>query len=187
MTDGRLSRETLDDAARRFEAAGYRATPQRLAVVAVLMAQRGQITAQALHAALRRIQPHLGLATVYRTLDLLVGCGLAQPFPQPNNDVRYAFCSARHHHHLVCTGCGYVEEMPGRTLQAMERDLERERHFAIAKHVLTSRGTCHVCAPARRGGGELLWGSPGPDRGRARARDQHPVEPQRGPPRVRVQ
>ena len=140
-----MSRETLDDAARRFEAAGYRATPQRLAVVAILMAQRGQITAQALHAALRRIQPHLGLATVYRTLDLLVDCGLAQPFPQPNNEVRYAFCSARHHHHLVCTGCGFVDEVPGCTLHAMERDLERERHFAIAEHVLTFFGTCRDC------------------------------------------
>jgi Fe2+ or Zn2+ uptake regulation protein len=145
VTDVHLSRETLGDAARRFEACGHRATPQRLAVVAVLMAQRGHITAQALHAALRRIQPHVGLATVYRTLDLLVDCGLAQPFPQPNNEVRYAFCSARHHHHLVCTGCGSVEEVPGCTLQAIERDLERERHFAIAEHALTFFGTCRDC------------------------------------------
>jgi Fe2+ or Zn2+ uptake regulation protein len=145
VTDVHLSRETLGDAARRFEACGHRATPQRLAVVAVLMAQRGHITAQALHAALRRIQPHVGLATVYRTLDLLVDCGLAQPFPQPNNEVRYAFCSARHHHHLVCTGCGSVEEVSGCTLQAIERDLERERHFAIAEHALTFFGTCRDC------------------------------------------
>jgi len=137
----------LDEAARRLEEHGHRATPQRLAVVAALQAQSHYVTARDLHAALLRAQPRppLGLATVYRTLEVLVDCGLAEPFPQPNNEMRYAFCSARHHHHLVCNSCGLVAEVPGCALRAVERDLERQSHFAISDHALTFFGACQDC------------------------------------------
>ncbi len=140
-----MAEEALAEGARRLEVSGYRATAQRLTVLTALMAQRRYVTAQELHAALRRVQPHLGLATVYRTLELLVACGLAEPFPQPNHEARYAYCSSRHHHHLVCTGCGLVAEVPGCTLQAVERELESQSHFAISDHALTFFGTCQDC------------------------------------------
>lgn len=145
MTEGE---DVLGEAARRLEACGHRATPQRLAVVAALMARRSYVTAQDLHATLRQAQPHLGLATVYRTLEVLVDCGLAQAFPQPNNEMRYTYCSARHHHHLVCNRCGLVAEAPGCALQAVERDLERQEGFAISDHALTFFGICQDCRTA---------------------------------------
>lgn len=139
----------MDEAARRLEACGHRATPQRAAVITALMAQRKYVTAQDLHLSLLRVQPHLGLATVYRTLELLVECGLAEAFAQPNNEMRYTFCSARHHHHLVCKRCGLVAEVPGCALQSVERELERQNQFAITDHALTFFGTCQDC---RNGG-----------------------------------
>lgn len=135
----------MTEAARRLEACGRRATPQRMAVVSSLMARRSYVTARDLHAALRRVQRRLGLATVYRTLELLVETGLAESFPQPNNEMRYAFCSARHHHHLICRGCGFVAEVPGCALRTVERDLERQSRFAITDHALTFFGTCQDC------------------------------------------
>jgi Fur family ferric uptake transcriptional regulator len=137
--------DALNEAADRLESRGHRATPQRMAILAALMAQRSYVTAQDLHAALRRVQRHLGLATVYRTLELLVDCGLAESFPQPNNELRYTYCSAQHHHHLVCTGCGLVAEVPGCALEALERDLEQQNRFAITDHALTFFGTCQDC------------------------------------------
>jgi len=136
------------EAAERLDAHGCRATPQRLAVVTALMAQRHAVTAQDLHGVLRAIQPQLGLATVYRALDLLVDCGLAEAFPQPNNEMRYAFCSSTHHHHLVCTHCGLVAEAPGCALRGIERDLERQNNFTINAHTVTFFGTCGDCAAA---------------------------------------
>ncbi len=140
-----MTGEAMEEAARRLEAYGHRATPQRMAVLTALMAQRSYVTAQDLHVSLLRVQPHLGLATVYRTLELLVDCGLAETFPQPNNEMRYAFCSARHHHHLVCKRCGLVAEVPGCALQPVERELERQSHFAITDHALTFFGMCQEC------------------------------------------
>lgn len=144
--------EALGAAARRLETHGYRATPQRLAVVAGLMAQRGYVTARDLHGAVRRVNRRLGLATVYRTLELLADCGLAERFPQPNNEVRYVFCSEQHHHHLICTRCGLVAEVPGCALHALQRELERERHFAITDHALTFFGLCMDCGNGQAGG-----------------------------------
>lgn len=140
-----MTEDALAEAAQRLEARGHRATPQRMAVIAALMAQRTYVTAQDLHTALRRVQPHLGLATVYRALELLVACDLAEPFPQPNNEMCYAFCSARHHHHLVCQRCGLVAEVPGCALETLARDLERQSRFAITDHALTFFGTCQDC------------------------------------------
>lgn len=148
--------EALAEAARRLETCGQRATPQRLAVVAALMAQRRLVTAQELHTALRRVQPHLGLATVYRTLDVLVACALAEAFPQPSNETRYAFCSAAHHHHIVCQRCGLVAELTGHALEGLERTVARESHFTVDDHALTLFGVCQDCradAPAPAGAG----------------------------------
>ena len=143
-----MAEEALGEAARRLEACGHRATPQRMAVIAALLAQRSFVTAQEIHAALRRVQPHLGLATVYRALELLVECDLAEAFPQPNNEMRYTFCSARHHHHLICTQCGLVAEVPGCALRTVERELEEQSRFAITDHALTFFGTCLDCRSA---------------------------------------
>ncbi len=141
-----MPEEALTEATNRLEARGHRATPQRAAVIAALLAQRRYVTAQDLHTALRRVQPHLGLATVYRTLELLIESGLAESFPQPNNEMRYAFCSARHHHHLVCRRCGLVAEAPGCSLKAIEEELGRQNQFAITDHALTFFGVCRECA-----------------------------------------
>jgi len=140
-----MPEEAVQAASRRLEARGSRATPQRMAVLTTLMAQSRYVTAQDLHATLRGLQPHLGLATVYRTLELLVECGLAEAFPQPNNEMRYTFCSDRHHHHLVCTTCGLVAEVPGCSLEGVERDIERQNLFNISDHALTFFGTCQDC------------------------------------------
>lgn len=140
-----MPEEALTHAAQRLEQAGHRATPQRMAVVTALLAQRACVTAQELHHALRRVQPQLGLATVYRTLELLVACDLAEGFPQPNNELRYTFCSDRHHHHLICTQCGLVAEVPGCTLRTLEREIEQQSRFAITEHALTFFGLCADC------------------------------------------
>ena len=134
------------EAVRRLEGRGYRATPQRLSVLAALAARPTHVTAQDLHADLRASGERLGLATVYRTLELLAQCDLAARFPQPNNEVCYVYCSARHHHHLVCTGCGRVAEIPGCALQPVQQDIERAHDFTITGHTLTFFGTCASCS-----------------------------------------
>jgi Fur family ferric uptake transcriptional regulator len=94
---------------------------------------------------LRTEHPTLGVATVYRTLETLVEVQAATRFEQPNHEGKYVYCSPRHHHHLVCTRCGLVEELAGCLLTPVERALRRRTSFQINEHALTFYGFCAEC------------------------------------------
>src|SRR5579859_5707563 len=135
----------LDEVLRRLEARGYRVTEQRRTVVEGLMRQAVALTPRELHAVLRRAHRSLGLATVYRTLENLEEVQAATRFEQPNHEGKYVYCSPRHHHHLVCTRCGYVEELAGCVLTPVERALRTRTRFQINEHALTFFGFCGDC------------------------------------------
>ena len=128
----------LDAAIRQMRASGYKATPQRLAVLEALAAEQ--------HQSLEGIRgrcPGVGMVTVYRTLGLLSGLGLARRLDLGSGP-RYELAED-HHHHLVCEGCGKVTEfehcpldLPG--LSGASGD------FRIRAHSLEVYGTCSECA-----------------------------------------
>ena len=53
----------------------------------------------------------VGLASVYRTLELLAEVGLAERRAEAGGEASYLYCSPRHHHHVICTECGTVREI----------------------------------------------------------------------------
>lgn len=130
---------------RRLEARNRQATNQRRIVLQALMDQRAYVTARELYAALRQDHPTVGQATVYRTLELLVEAGAACRFPQENNENKYIYCPPRHHHHLVCTRCGLVENLDGCLVPGVGATLEQHTQFQINEHALTFYGFCEEC------------------------------------------
>jgi Fur family ferric uptake transcriptional regulator len=142
-------RHELDETMRRLEANNHQVTEQRRAVVAALMEQRAYVTPRELHAALRLDHPGIGQATVYRTLELLVEVGAAARFPQENNEYRYIYCAPQHHHHLICTRCGLVEDIDGCMVRAVGEALAERTSFEITDHALTFFGYCGACKARR--------------------------------------
>lgn len=134
-----------EDVMRRLEARNRHATNQRRVVLQALMDQRSYVTARELYAVLRQAHPTIGQATVYRTLELLVEAGAASRFPQENNESKYIYCPPRHHHHLVCTRCGLVEDLDGCLLPGIGATLEKRTRFQINEHALTFYGFCQEC------------------------------------------
>ena len=134
-----------DDVMRRLEERRYLATPQRRAILAALMRQHTSVTPRELHLALREEQPAIGQATVYRTLELLVEVGAATRFLQDNNESKYIYCSPRHHHHLVCTRCGRVDDLDGCLLSRLGPLLEQQTLYQITGHAITLYGYCGDC------------------------------------------
>jgi len=135
----------LDDVMRRLEACNRQSTPPRRHVLAALMQQRSYITPRDLYVIVRQDHPDIGQATVYRTLELLVEVGAATRFVQENNEGKYIYCSHRHHHHLVCTRCGLVEDIEGCMLPTLDTALELRTRFQINEHVVTFYGYCGDC------------------------------------------
>jgi Fur family ferric uptake transcriptional regulator len=119
-------------------------TPQRRALFDLIADRGGSFTALDLFQEARRGKPKLGLATVYRTLDLLRQTGSVRPLV---SDARPAYvrCDPGHHHHLVCLACGAVEEteLCGAPSPA---ELRRRYGFQAEGHELDVYGTCVRCS-----------------------------------------
>lgn len=122
-----------------------RLTRQRRAVLDGIADRDGSFTAVELFADARRRAPGIGLATVYRTVELLRRTGSVRALV---GDARPAYVRCEpghHHHHLVCLTCGAVEdtELCGMPSAA---ELQREHGFRAEGHELDVFGTCSACA-----------------------------------------
>ena len=119
----------------RIRGRGYKATPQRLAVLAALEAEQHQRFEE-----IRARCPGVGLVTIYRTLDLLAEIGALRRLDLGDGP-RYELAED-HHHHLICESCGDVSEF-----EKCPLDLERLRvmDFEVSSHTLEIYGLCGAC------------------------------------------
>ncbi|MBW7933545.1 MAG: transcriptional repressor [Gemmatimonadaceae bacterium] len=131
-------------------------TQQRLAIADILLRAPGHLSAEDVAASLEDRGQSAGLATVYRTLDLLVSCGLAEQRDFGEGFKRYeASRDLPNHYHLTCTICGSVTEFYDERIPDIIRRTAAARGFVPSQHRLLVRGTCRACrktpnAPARR-------------------------------------
>ncbi len=136
-------------AARRADAflrgLGVRPTGQRVRVLAELMRERDDVTAQALHDRFRRRGERIGLATVYRTLTLLAGGGAVDALSHHRGELCYRWCGDEHHHHLVCSSCHRVVEVGDCELDAWLDQVAANHGFVATGHRLEVTGLCADC------------------------------------------
>ena len=132
-------------AADRLTAAGERVTRQRLLVAYALAAAGRQLTADQLYRSLRRREPAIGRATVFRTLETLVDAGVARRLELDGHVYAYVACLPAHHHHIACTRCGRVEEIDEAYVRPIARRLAREMGFEIDDARLDFYGRCSTC------------------------------------------
>jgi Fur family ferric uptake transcriptional regulator len=133
------------EAARVLQAVGARATRQRVRVLAELMRERDDVTAQELHGRLRTSGERMGLATVYRTLGLLAGEGVIDALSHHPGELCYRWCGDEHHHHLVCNRCHRVIELRECELDSWLDRLSADYGFVATGHRLEVAGLCGDC------------------------------------------
>jgi Fur family ferric uptake transcriptional regulator len=129
----------------RLTAAGERVTRQRLLVANALAAAGRQRTAEQLYHDLRRREPGIGRATVFRTLETLVEAGVARRLELDGHIYAYVACLPAHHHHLACTRCGRVEEIDEAYVTPIAQRLAQELGFEIDDARLDFYGRCARC------------------------------------------
>jgi len=120
-----------------------RLTAPRRAILKLLEQWGGSFAVAELHARARDLHPQLGLATTYRTVELLRKHGSVRRLAVDGHV--YIRCSPTHHHHLVCTSCGGVEETELCAVPS-NAELERRHGFRPSAHDLDIFGTCRMCA-----------------------------------------
>ncbi|MGL4391144.1 MAG: Fur family transcriptional regulator, partial [Carnobacterium maltaromaticum] len=92
--------------------------------------------------------PDIGLATVYRTLEILTELNIVNKISFNDGLARYDVRKegAKHfHHHLLCIECGSIEEVHDDLLEDIERVVESRFHFIVKDHRLTFHGICKEC------------------------------------------
>lgn len=124
--------------------AGLRVTRQRLAVLENLAGRDELVTAQDLHHELRSKGTRLALATIYRTLGALAEAGEVDTFPVEGQQ-GFRRCGIDHHHHLVCEGCGNVQEIASEEFETWVTRVARRRGFTVKGHTADIFGLCRSC------------------------------------------
>jgi Fur family ferric uptake transcriptional regulator len=102
-------------------------------------------SAQEVHEILTSSGSPVGLATVYRTLQLYADHGDVDVLRREDGEAIYRRCSQTHHHHLVCRSCGATVEVEGPTVERWTRSIAAEHGFSDVSHTLEIFGTCPNC------------------------------------------
>jgi Fur family ferric uptake transcriptional regulator len=131
---------------------GLKRSRQRDRIAEVFFATPGHATVEELVARVRREDPRVSVATVYRTMKLLSDCGLATGRQFGDGQTRYEPTAGRaHHDHLICTGCGAIVEFANERIESLQALVARSHGFEVESHKLELYGRCARC---RTPGGE---------------------------------
>lgn len=102
-------------ATEKIEGKGLRWTPQRRAIIsAIASSEKKHLSAEEIYLLSKKAIPTIGLATVYRTLELFCSKGILQKFNLPDESARYELLQKDEnaHCHYLCLGCGKIFEVP---------------------------------------------------------------------------
>ena len=125
---------------------GLPVTAQRLAIADIVLQSSRHLSADDVASELKGRGSSAGLATVYRTLDLLVRSGLAVERDFGEGFRRFEPArDAPHHEHLMCTVCGKVTEFRDERLERMTTLVAEANGFARQRHRLVIYGVCADC------------------------------------------
>jgi Fur family transcriptional regulator, ferric uptake regulator len=131
--------------------AGYRTSSRRTAVIELLGRQECVLSAREISERLRAEGQPVGIATVYRTLELLTELHLVQRLEMGSEPGLYepALPSGdHHHHHFVCDDCGRVTPFEDPGLERAIKRLAGRMAYDVGAHDVVLRGGCPDCASA---------------------------------------
>ncbi|MFG0249340.1 MAG: Fur family transcriptional regulator [Phycisphaeraceae bacterium JB051] len=117
-------------------------TKQRTAITEAILQAPGPLRPNEIQEIAQQQVPRLGIATVYRTINLLMESGEIQAVPIAANDVRYEPTGRGHHHHFLCHSCNTVYDMHGCSghMSKMVPD-----GFEMDDHEILIHGKCATC------------------------------------------
>ncbi len=133
----------------QLKAKSYKLTPQRRAIMDVILNNQGEhLSTEEIYDYVKVNCPDIGLATVYRTLQLLSEINILTKLNLDDGLARYEMNvnqNEHQHHHLICVKCNKIIEFKVDLLDELEKKIEGELQFKIKDHKLKFFGTCADC------------------------------------------
>jgi Fe2+ or Zn2+ uptake regulation protein len=137
--------KTAEELTNLFRARGLRVTPQRQAIFSLLHGNASHPTVEALYDQARAQMPTISLKTVYQTVHDLEGLGELRVLDLGTGSVRVDPNVEGDHHHLVCTHCGRVRDVP-LAAEGLRLPTRYRRDFDVEEVEVIFRGRCSQCA-----------------------------------------
>jgi Fe2+ or Zn2+ uptake regulation protein len=139
--------QSVEALTEQFRARGLKVTPQRQSIFRALASSTVHPTAESVYALVSAELPTISLRTVYQTLNDLAAMGELHALDLGTGSTRFD-PNLEPHHHLVCDGCGRIEDLhadfPGVTVP----DSSRAAGFRVTSTEIVFRGRCGECAAA---------------------------------------
>lgn len=135
---------------------GLRVTKQRILVLeALAKCEDKHLTAEEIYEIVKCGFPEIGLATVYRTIQLLLSLDLIESIRLEDGYVRYEIGKfgeedAHHHHHLICLKCGHVVSFRDDLLDELEDRIMESASFQVVNHEVKLFGYCMDCNVSKK-------------------------------------
>ena len=129
----------------RLRDRGLKSTGQRDDIARVFFELARHISAEELYAEVKKVNPHVGYATIYRTLKLLKECGLLNERHFDEGQARYEVVGEHHHDHFICEHCGKIVEFENPALERLQQDVARQLGVVLRHHKIELYGLCADC------------------------------------------
>lgn len=138
---------------RYIRSRGLKATRQRDLIVEALARAKGHLTVEQIVTDVRRQDARVSQATVYRTMRLLVECGLASARQFGDGQTLYEIAGERNHHdHLICTRCKTIIEFENDRIEHLQDSVAKRHGFLVTHHKMELYGLCKQCREEERNG-----------------------------------
>jgi Fur family ferric uptake transcriptional regulator len=125
---------------------GGRVTPQRDLILREFFSSGDHLSAEDLFMRTKQKDESVNLATVYRTLKLLVASELATELAMPHGSSLYESNFKRdHHEHLICISCGKIVEFIEPVIEKAQDQIAKKHGFKMISHKHEIRGLCKDC------------------------------------------
>lgn len=134
---------TLNDYIRSH---GLKRTEQRIMILKEFLRIEYHLTAEELWRIVRRKNPAVGYATIYRVLKLFTDSGICRELKFGENVTRYEHLYGHaHHDHLICTECGRFEEIMDPGVEKLQKAIAKKKGYILTGHQLHLYGICRKC------------------------------------------
>lgn len=141
-----MVQETIKEFAKYIEKKGLKTTQQRNDIIRTFLKSGGHLSVDDLHQKVKKVNPRVGYATVYRTLKLLAESGVAVERHFDDGHTRYEHLEPEEHHdHLICVKCGNIIEFEDKNIESLQEKVANKHGFRVVTHNLEMYGYCKKC------------------------------------------
>jgi Fur family ferric uptake transcriptional regulator len=143
-------KKVIDNLEEKLRAKDCKLTSRREDILQVLLENKDKhLCAEEIYYLVKKKAPDVGLATVYRTLELFLDFDIVHSMDFGDGRKRYELApveeDGHRHHHLICLTCGKVQGVAEDLLEDLEKRVTNLHDFLITNHQLIIFGYCKKC------------------------------------------